>query len=50
MGVTIEHDRFGIGKVMSVEGTGENTRATVDFRNAGTKKLLLKFARFKVIG
>lgn len=50
VGATIEHDRFGIGKVMSVEGTGENARATVDFRNAGTKKLLLKFARFKVIG
>ena len=50
VGQTIEHERFGIGKVIAVEGTGENTKATVEFRNAGTKQLLLKFARFKVIG
>lgn len=49
-GNTIEHQRFGVGKVLRVEGTGENTKATVEFRNAGTKQLLLKFARFKVIG
>lgn len=50
VGQTIEHERFGIGNVIAVEGTGENTKATVEFRNAGTKQLLLKFARFKVIG
>ena len=48
-GLTIEHQRFGIGKVLKVEGTGENEKATVEFRNAGTKQLLLKFAKFKVI-
>ena len=48
-GATIEHQRFGIGSVLKVEGEGENTKATVQFRNAGTKQLLLKFAKFKVI-
>ena len=49
-GNIIEHERFGIGTVVRVEGTGENTKATVEFRNTGTKQLLLKFARYKVIG
>lgn len=49
-GNTIEHQRFGIGTVLKVEGSGENAKATVEFRNAGTKQLLLKFARYKVIG
>jgi len=49
-GVTIEHQRFGIGTVVKVEGVGENQKATVHFRNAGIKQLLLKFAKFKVIG
>ena len=49
-GNIIEHERFGIGTVVKVEGTGENTKATVQFKNTGTKQLLLKFARFKVIG
>jgi DNA helicase-2/ATP-dependent DNA helicase PcrA len=49
-GATIEHQRFGIGTVIKVEGTGENTKATVAFRNTGTKQLLLKFAKFKIIG
>ena len=48
-GSVIEHERFGVGTVVKVEGTGENTKATVQFRNTGTKQLLLKFARFKVI-
>ena len=48
-GQTIEHERFGIGTVVKLEGTGENQKATVQFRNSGTKQLLLKFARFKVI-
>ena len=50
VGVTIEHQRFGIGKVLNLEGAGENAKATVEFRNAGTKQLLLKFAKFKIIG
>ena len=49
VGSTIEHERFGIGSVTGIEGTGENTKATVEFRNVGTKQLLLKFAKFKVI-
>lgn len=49
-GNLIEHQRFGIGKVIRIEGTGENTKATVQFKNAGTKQLLLKFARFTIVG
>ncbi len=49
-GVRIEHMRFGVGTVVRIEGTGENTKATVEFTNAGTKQLLLKFAKFKVLG
>ena len=49
-GSKIEHQRFGVGTVIKIEGTGENTKATVAFRNAGTKQLLLKFAKFKIIG
>lgn len=48
-GCTIEHQRFGIGTVLRLEGKGENRKATVAFKNAGTKQLLLKFARFKVL-
>ncbi len=48
-GMRIEHERFGLGVVKSVEGNGENAKATVDFRNTGTKQLLLRFARFKVL-
>ena len=49
-GCIIEHQRFGVGTVIKIEGTGENTKATVQFRNTGTKQLLLKFAKFKIIG
>ena len=49
-GAKIEHQRFGIGTVTRIEGSGENTKATVEFKNAGTKQLLLKFAKFKIIG
>ena len=45
----IEHERFGKGKVIRLEGAGENLKATVQFENAGTKQLLVKFARFKVV-
>lgn len=48
-GSIIEHQRFGIGSVVKVEGTGENTKATVDFKNAGRKQLLLKFARYVIV-
>ena len=49
-GNVIEHQRFGIGTVIKVEGTGENTKATVAFKNTGTKQLLLKFAKYTIIG
>ncbi|MBQ2970033.1 MAG: UvrD-helicase domain-containing protein [Bacteroidaceae bacterium] len=49
-GQHIEHERFGVGEVLKVEGTGENTKALIRFENAGDKQLLLKFARFRVLG
>ena len=45
-GDIIEHSRFGIGEVIKIEGTGDNCKATVSFRNSGTKQLLLKFAKY----
>ena len=48
-GMHIEHERFGLGVVRTVEGSGDNTKATVEFRNTGTKQLLLRFARFKIL-
>ena len=48
-GNVIEHQRFGIGTVVKIEGSGDNEKATVEFRNLGTKQLLLKFAKFKVV-
>ena len=48
-GQRIEHERFGLGEVMKVEGTGDNAKATIHFKNAGDKQLLLRFARFKVV-
>lgn len=48
-GNVIEHQRFGIGRVIKIEGSGENTKATVEFRNTGTKQLLLKFAKYKIV-
>ncbi len=48
-GCTIQHQRFGVGKVVKLEGVGENLKATVVFRNTGTKQLLVKFAKFTVI-
>lgn len=48
-GCRIEHQRFGIGTVLKIEGSGENTKATVEFQNAGTKQLLLKFAKFTLL-
>ena len=48
-GNVIEHQRFGVGTVIKVEGTGENTKATVEFKNAGIKQLLLKFAKYTIV-
>ena len=49
VGNVIEHERFGIGSVISIEGSGDNTKARIKFLNVGEKTLLLKFARYKVI-
>ena len=48
-GSVIEHERFGIGSVLSIEGSGDNAKARIKFLNVGEKTLLLKFARYKVL-
>ena len=48
-GQKIQHERFGIGTILAIEGNGDNTKACVEFENAGKKNLLLKFAKFKTI-
>ena len=49
VGSSVEHERFGVGVVKHLEGEGDNAKATVEFEHAGTKQLLLRFARFKVL-
>ena len=49
VGNVIEHERFGIGSVISVEGVGGDAKATIRFVNLGEKTLLLKFARYKIL-
>ncbi len=48
-GMTVEHQRFGIGKVLKIEGISPNLKATVFFQTAGQKQLLLKFAKLKIV-
>jgi len=48
-GMIVTHERFGEGKVINVEGDGQNRKATVHFQSAGQKQLLLKFARLKIV-
>jgi DNA helicase-2/ATP-dependent DNA helicase PcrA len=48
-GVQVEHQRFGKGKVLSVEGTGASKKAAIFFQTVGQKQLLLKFAKLKVL-
>ena len=50
VGAIVQHERFGIGEVLTTEGVGENAKATIKFQNAGMKTLLLKFAKLKIIG
>ena len=50
VGNVVEHNRFGQGKVISLEGTGANKKAEIQFGTIGKKKLLLQFAKLKVIG
>jgi DNA helicase-2/ATP-dependent DNA helicase PcrA len=49
VGQMIEHERFGVGEVMKIEESGDNTKATIHFHNTGDKQLLLRFARFKIL-
>ena len=49
VGNIIEHERFGRGKVSAIELSGNDKRAIVEFESAGTKQLLLKFAKFKIV-
>ena len=49
VGQRIQHERFGVGEVIKIEGSGDNAKATISFQHAGEKQLLLRFARFKVI-
>ena len=49
VGDRVEHERFGVGHILSIDGTGENTKAQVEFSNVGRKQLLLKFARLKKV-
>ncbi|MCT4588457.1 MAG: UvrD-helicase domain-containing protein [Carboxylicivirga sp.] len=48
-GMRVEHERFGQGEVIAIEGVAPNTKATVRFVNAGQKQLLLKFAKLKIL-
>jgi len=47
VGNEVIHERFGVGKVMSLEGIGADQKAAIDFQGVGVKKLLLRFARLK---
>ena len=48
VGMTVEHDRFGYGKVVSIEGNGSDKKALIDFSGVGQKHLLLRFAKLKI--
>ncbi|MDR1119533.1 MAG: UvrD-helicase domain-containing protein [Dysgonamonadaceae bacterium] len=50
VGNIIRHERFGSGSVTALEGDIENAKATVDFEKFGKKQLLLKFARYEIVG
>lgn len=48
-GMLVEHQRFGRGKVLQIEGKAPDIQATVFFQNAGKKQLLLKFAKLRIV-
>ncbi|WP_028889559.1 ATP-dependent helicase [Tenacibaculum ovolyticum] len=50
VGNFVEHNRFGTGEVIALEGKGPNKKAEIKFGTVGKKKLLLQFAKLKVIG
>ena len=47
-GITVAHDRFGYGEIVSIEGKGNDKKALIDFRGVGQKHLLLRFAKLKI--
>ena len=50
VGMEVEHERFGFGKVISLEGKKPDVKATIFFKEIGQKQLLLKFAKLCIIG
>jgi DNA helicase-2/ATP-dependent DNA helicase PcrA len=50
VGNVVEHIRFGKGEVINIEGRGADVKAEIKFENGGLKKLLLRFAKLKIIG
>jgi DNA helicase-2/ATP-dependent DNA helicase PcrA len=48
-GLQVEHARFGVGKIVTIDGNGDNKMATIQFDNHGSKKLLLKFAKLQIV-
>jgi DNA helicase-2/ATP-dependent DNA helicase PcrA len=48
-GMKVQHDKFGIGKVLAVEGSADSRKATVFFEGVGQKQLMLKFAKLTII-
>jgi len=49
MGMDVEHERFGVGKIVNLEGTGTDVKATVFFQGLGQKQLLLRYAKLKIV-
>ena len=49
-GMIVEHYRLGLGKVLAIDGTGANTKASINFGSDGQKQLILKFAKLKIVG
>ncbi|PIE99188.1 MAG: ATP-dependent DNA helicase, partial [Polaribacter sp.] len=50
VGNIVEHNRFGIGEVLNIEGKGANKKAQIKFQTVGNKNLLLQFAKLKIVG
>ena len=48
-GMKVSHAKFGLGKVLGVEGTGESRKAAVFFEGVGQKQLVLKFAKLTIV-
>ena len=48
-GVSVKHAKFGVGKVVEIEGEDINKKATIFFENIGQKQLLLRFAKLEIL-